>query len=780
MAIKLTTIEDIVRNKRGEQFVPTVEDVFGILQKGFKNLINAYYASYYFGLTQAETLELLTVENGPYSPKTLAEEAGIDPLDDPDKKITIFDFVSGKLAENPRFGYFTANVTDTVWDTSSSNFTSILEPGASEPKNGCKIGITCFFVDIAQNSGTNRLGGSANWSQATKRWDIYPDNEVVIDNDTIIDVDGKIAVALNLHNYGEDYGVVQKAPAGSENTSSSRGVAFGRNNQGADGYYGLLAGFDNLGIGQGADALGGENKVGVRYIPSSGSQVISNRTFNPTFVINDVSYGVDLSISPNGGLYNLTTGGLWVKFVDDADYFILDGITYTFVRNDVNSSNSEIISGIYYTLDGDDEANIWSLAAGEGNVVASRDVFVAGYKNTVSARSSAAVGLRLNVKSTLDSGRFAIGFNNVDKDDTLFEIGNGANSDNRSNAFEVTRLGIARAYGVPVGNNDLTPKNYVDGLFANLNIKNGDGDYSLVQKEAIGKEGQATGRGSIVFGGFRGDKPDSTPNSIPGDDASVNKLDQEAYNDTISKVSGIQSYVFGAGNRAYGDWNFIMGKDSKTCSRAAYIFGGKNYVGNPNDGNMYLHSMAVGSLNTINSTNSFAAGTENTITNSDGGMALGISNVVNAGGSDAIGISNTVNGAYSAAVGSNNIASGQYGTVLGVGNELQSTYNFALGVSNTVRGNYSGAFGVGLKTYWNKQYALGTYNDFNSDTVLEVGNGDDNSHRSNAFEVTRTGVARAYGTISDDNDLTPKSYVDSATALASQQEIAQVLADLVA
>ena len=224
MAIKLTTTEDVLGNKRGVQVVPTVEDVFGILQKGFKNLINAYYGSYYFGVTQQATLALLGVADSIYSPKNLAEQAGLD-ISDPNKQITIFDFASGKLAENPRYGYFTAKVSDNSWDTSSANFTSILGPGMTEPRNGCEIGITCFFVDIAQNNGSNRLGGSANWSQDTKRWDIYPDNEVVIDNDTIIDVDGKIAVALDLINAQGSHSVILRTTNANTATGANDLVA---------------------------------------------------------------------------------------------------------------------------------------------------------------------------------------------------------------------------------------------------------------------------------------------------------------------------------------------------------------------------------------------------------------------------------------------------------------------------------------------------------------------------------------------------------------------------
>lgn len=259
------------------------------------------------------------------------------------------------------------------------------------------------------------------------------------------------------------------------------------------------------------------------------------------------------------------------------------------------------------------------------------------------------------------------------------------------------------------------------GSSYDLNIENGTGTYSLVQKETSAHKGQATGNGSVVFGGFRGDKPNNTPNPIPSDDATVSNISSDDYNDTISKVAGIQSAVFGAGNRAYGDWNFIAGKDSKTTSRGSFAFGGKNYVGDPSNPSKYLWSMAVGSLNVISSDYSFAAGSKNTLSNS-------------------------------------------YQIGLGYDNRLRGASTKAIGNGNLIgdSGGYSIAVGNGLLVNLPLQIALGNYNTpGDANTLLVLGNGASGTARSNAFEVTKSGIARAYGTPVGDNDLTPKSYVDA-------------------
>lgn len=304
-------------------------------------------------------------------------------------------------------------------------------------------------------------------------------------------------------------------------------------------------------------------------------------------------------------------------------------------------------------------------------------------------------------------------------------------------------------------------------LDINSNIENGTGDYSLVQKEVNGKQGEAIGRGSAIFGGFRGDKPNDTPNSIPTNDAAVNNLDQDDYNDTISKVTGVQSYVFGAGNRAYGNWNFIAGKDSKTTSRGSFAFGGKNYVGDPSNVNKYLWSIAIGSLNTVGSPNTFAAGTENTV-NGDSAVVLGRGNNVSTTGY-VMGISNTVSGDYSVALGNMNNLTASWSSVLGSANTVSGRSGKAVGESNSVQGGYAIAIGNGLNVPYNFQIALGKYNaPMSSDILLAVGNGSGTSgaadEKSTAFEITNTGIAKVYGAPVGNNDVVRKLELDTAFA----------------
>lgn len=74
-------------------------------------------------------------------------------------------------------------------------------------------------------------------------------------------------------------------------------------------------------------------------------------------------------------------------------------------------------------------------------------------------------------------------------------------------------------------------------------------------------------------------------------------------------------------------------------------------------------------------------------------------------------------------------------------------------------GSHALVHGFHLISNYPEQKVFGKYNLNKSDTLLELGNGTAEDARKNVFEVTKTGVARAYGTPVDDNDLVPFGYM---------------------
>lgn len=283
---------------------------------------------------------------------------------------------------------------------------------------------------------------------------------------------------------------------------------------------------------------------------------------------------------------------------------------------------------------------------------------------------------------------------NDNKSDTLFEVGNGT-STKRSNAFEVLS------------------------------------------------------NGSVIVGGHRGDKPDGTPDLIPENDKQTLSIPDI---DTNSVADGIQSAVFGAGNRAYGDWNFIAGKDNKTFQRGAFAFGGKNAVGNFNTPNAYVYSMALGELNTIVGRSSFVGGSSNEST-------------IYASYSFTYGRNNVANGTSSVIVGDDiTMAKVSTSAAFGSFHTVNSSCVLVSGVSNSIDGYASNAFGGYLITKANYQTVLGVRNEANVDALFIVGRGEGTSanNRSNAFEVLKDGRAKAYAAAQDPEDLVRKKEFDEA------------------
>ena len=121
--------------------------------------------------------------------------------------------------------------------------------------------------------------------------------------------------------------------------------------------------------------------------------------------------------------------------------------------------------------------------------------------------------------------------------------------------------------------------------------------------------------------------------------------------------------------------------------------------------------------------------------------------------STAEGVNTTASGYYSHAEGSNTTASGvashaEGGYIEATGNyshaEGYQTYargyaSHAEGTSSTADGNYSHAGGFFAKTTNDKEFACGTFNQSNEDTLFSVGDGADDNNRHNAFEITKTG-----------------------------------------
>ncbi|MCM1322797.1 MAG: hypothetical protein NC218_01290 [Acetobacter sp.] len=164
----LTAIQVKVVNDRINAVKAELDAAIIQLQGGIQ-----FYGSYYFG----KTSPLTDLTDARFSPKQLSRRAGfdVDSVGAADRVVSIFDFTADQ------FCFYTAPSNAENWGEKQS----ILEDGKTKPNNGTQIGVSCFFVDIAQNTDAQYLSGHANWSAKKNKWDIYPDRVSAIDNVTI-------------------------------------------------------------------------------------------------------------------------------------------------------------------------------------------------------------------------------------------------------------------------------------------------------------------------------------------------------------------------------------------------------------------------------------------------------------------------------------------------------------------------------------------------------------------------------------------------------------------
>lgn len=252
---------------------------------------------------------------------------------------------------------------------------------------------------------------------------------------------------------------------------------------------------------------------------------------------------------------------------------------------------------------------------------------------------------------------------------------------------------------------------------------------------------KANGIGSIALGGFRGDKPNGIPDQLPENDKNTTEI---ADIDTITVVDGIQAAAFGAGNRAYGNWNFIAGKDNKTFQKGSFAFGGKNAVGNPAKPNDYCYSIAVGESNKVLGRSCFIGGASNeSKNNAQYGITYGSNNVSEGIASIVVGSSITMSHVTTAAA-------------FGGEHTINNSCAFVSGVGSKTGGYASSALGGYLTTNANYQTVIGVLNKPNPDAMFVIGNGTNTNNLKNIFEVLNDGRAKVHKAPEEDNDVVRK------------------------
>lgn len=128
-------------------------------------------------------------------------------------------------------------------------------------------------------------------------------------------------------------------------------------------------------------------------------------------------------------------------------------------------------------------------------------------------------------------------------------------------------------------------------------------------------------------------------------------------------------------------------------------------------------------------------------------VALGINTAASGDGAFACGAAAEAKGYCAVAIGDNIAATGNYSAVFGSSNTASETSAFAQGNGCVARGIMSHAEGSGTIAAGYAQHVQGKHNIGYSDYAHIVGNGEDDSHRSNAHTLDWDGNAWYAGTV---------------------------------
>lgn len=137
---------------------------------------------------------------------------------------------------------------------------------------------------------------------------------------------------------------------------------------------------------------------------------------------------------------------------------------------------------------------------------------------------------------------------------------------------------------------------------------------------------------------------------------------------------------------------------------------------------------------------------------------------------------NTVSaGAETIAIGESTVAQGTSTVAIGTDVSVNGSNSFSLGNHIELVGNNSFALGEGILISGSNKFSIGTYNETNSDDCFLIGNGTNNSNRSNLFSIQNDGAVIIKKTNS--NAFTYGGYriVDSAIKLTTSSEDSAML-----
>ena len=326
---------------------------------------------------------------------------------------------------------------------------------------------------------------------------------------------------------------------------------------------------------------------------------------------------------------------------------------------------------------------LYAIAMGVNSSATNEADFAAGVNAVASGAHSRALGTNVNAGYAYQT---IIGKNNANKENTLFEIGNGVDTNNRSNAFEVYSDGLV-ATGKKV---QQLPDGVANGF------------------DFTGKNSNATALDSTLTGIIPYGAVGEFASSFGGKSSAQGKRSHAEGTTTIAK--GKYSHAEGDNSVALGDDSHAEGNTTVSKGNGAHSEG-------------YL-TIALGNF-------SHAEGCEtssqNTATHAEGYQTVAAGDTAHAEGNNT-----SAGGNQSHAEGYKTIANGDCA--------------HAEGHTTVASGNHSHASGYHTQAKEAEQFVIGRLNRCKTNTIFEIGNGfaidgapEASWVHQNAFEVYDSG-----------------------------------------
>ena len=367
---------------------------------------------------------------------------------------------------------------------------------------------------------------------------------------------------------------------------------------------------------------------------------------------------------------------------------------------DTAFGDNTVASGSFSTAFGNNTAasGQYSTAFGQGTIASGESSLALGNTTTALGDESTAFGYTTTA-SSYDSTSF--GQFNVDGGtdpsnwvgtDPLFEIGDGTNSSDLSDAFSVLKNGS-------VGIDTATPQ-------AELDLER---DGSIL---AVGTEGSGIAVPDLGVG----TRMEWIPSAAAFRAGTVTGTDWDSVN------VGISSAAFGEDTTASGEGSAAFGTNTVATGQYATAFGRFSSASGP-------YSTAFGSTSASGYA-SMAFGYNGTTASGSVATAFGDDTIASGTGSTSFGDDTTAAGDYSTAFGQGTTATGLYSTAFGLGTTTASQNAVAIGAFNVDGGT-------------------DPLNWVATDPLFEIGNGTDSSDLNDALVILKngdTGIGLAAGT----------------------------------